>query len=467
MKKILFINLAINCGWASGINHGIAVLVPIARKNFFEVSFLNLRHEISPKKFEKIIGEVSPTVIAFSSTSQQLKYLSKFSNILPRFPEMLSIVGGVGPTLDPITFLTQSQVNGVCIGEGEIALTDLLINLNEKNDIFSTKGFAWINKGQLINNSNPNFVRDLSKLDFPDYSIFDRKLILGGGRLNVMLSRGCPYNCNYCCNHSLKNKYSHLKNYFRLPSVEYGIELLSNLIQEYPETQRIDFEDDLLISNKEWFTQFANEYSKKIKLPYRLCVRTECIDEEIVSLLTKTGCEIVYLGLECGNEEFRKKILNRHYTNDQIIKKCKLMKNAELKIFTFNMVGFPYETESLMEETLELNKQIEPDEGTCSFFYPYKGTKLYQICKENNLLKEESELINITNYNSRPSIKMDDQLEKICMSYQKKISAYLNRKKLFHSWAESKLKNHLVLYDLIRNYYSKLGHIKNKFFSLG
>jgi len=463
MKKIMFINLSINCGWVSGINHGIAILVPIAKKYFYEVSFLNLRYEISLTKFEKIISKVKPNIVAFSSTSQQLKYLSKYSNILIQFPNILSIVGGVGPTLDPIKFLTQSQVNGVCIGEGEIPLKNLLINLSEDNDIFLTKGFAWKNKGKIINNDNPEFIEDLSKLEFPDYSIFENKLLLGGGRLNVMLSRGCPYNCNYCCNNSLRTKYPNSKNYFRLPSVEYSIELLEHLIHEYPETRRIDFEDDLLIANKNWFTQFAKEYAKKVKLPYRLCVRTECIDEEIVDLLKKTGCDIVYIGLECGNEEFRKKILNRLATNEQIIKKCKLMKSAGLRIFTFNMVGFPFETESIMEETLGLNKQIEPDEGTCFFFYPYKGTKLYSICKENNLLKEEDEMINITNYNSRPSIKMDPKLEKDCILFQKKISLYLNRKRLLHSWVESKLKKHLFWYDLVRNYYSRIGYIKNKF----
>jgi len=47
------------------------------------------------------------------------------------------------------------------------------------------------------------------------------------------------------------------------------------------------------------------------------------------------------------------------------------------------MVGLPYETPEMVEDTLKLNVLINPDNIQVSIFYPYPGTQLYERCKEN------------------------------------------------------------------------------------
>lgn len=426
-KKFLFVNLSINCGF-TGVNHGIAYLVPVVRKHSYEAECLNISQEITDEEFGSIIHDLDPVIVGFSCTEHQLRYLVQYSKELVKYPRILQISGGVASTLEPQWVLSRTSVNGVCVGEGEIPLDNLLDNIDRKQDIADTQGFYWRTSNTAKKALCPAFVSDLSTLDFPDYTVFEEGLVSCGGNLNIMLSRGCPFSCYHCCNAALRGVYPSSQGYFRLPSVEYSVALLERVIGQYPETRFIGFEDDLLISDKNWFERFADEYRKRINLPYRVCVRAECLDKEVVELLKHSGCRQASLGLESGNEYLRREIINRQHSNNLLIEKGKMIKAAGINLFTFNIVGFPFEGRREMKDTYELNRRIAPDSGACFFFYPYRGTQLYQICARKDLLKSEEEMLKITNYCTRPSIRMTSVQEKDCIYFQKKIWRYLVRR---------------------------------------
>ena len=426
-KRFIFVNVSIESGYNTGVNHGIAYLAPILKGHSYDVACLNIRRDISEKNFVEKIEDFKPSIVGFSCTSHQLRYLVKYSKGLEKYPQILQVAGGVGPTLDPEWVLNRSGVHGVCIGEGDIPLNNLLDNIDNKQDVFDTQGFYWRINGGIKRNDVPPFVSDLSTLDFPDYTIFEREVVASGGNLLIMLSRGCPFDCYYCCNRALSERYPDSNKYFRLPSVQHSIRLLEGLIKEHPETKFITFEDDLLIADKTWFEGFAEEFNKRIGLPYRICARPEYINPGIIAALQSSGCRWVFIGLESGNEYLRGHFLNRKYTNRVFIERSMMIKNAGIYLFTFNIVGFPHETKEQMRDTFELNRKISPNHGVCTFFYPYKHTRLYKICEENNLLKSEDEMLQITNYNTKPSIKMSSEQERGCIYFQKRITRYLNR----------------------------------------
>ncbi len=426
-KTFVFVNLSIECGYNTGVNHGIAYLVPLVKKHSYDVSCMNIRHEISGEEFRRNIDNLNPSIVAFSLTSQQERYLIKYSHELKSYPQILQISGGVGSTLDPEGILYRSAVKGTCVGEGEIPLDNLLNNIEKRQDLFKTAGFYWNRNGKIEKTSLPQFQSDLSSLDFPDYSIFERDVVVFKGRLKVIISRGCPFNCHFCCNKALSSVYDTSTKYFRVPSVEYSIQFLEEMVKRYPEINIIDFEDDLLIANKGWIKEFSEEYRNKINIPYRMCARVESITEDILKALKRSGCNEIFLGLESGNEQLRKNLLNKKFDNSLLIDKCKIIKAARLDLFTFNIVGFPFETKENMEETFQLNKKVAPNNGVCTFFFPYKGTKLYKTCENNGLLKSEEEMLSMTNFLTRPGIKMSKEQEKECITYKKRMTLFFAR----------------------------------------
>lgn len=424
-KTFVFVNLSVN-GSYYGVHHGIAYLVPIVRRNSFKVAYIDIIKNISSEEFRRQIESLNPSIIGYSFTSPQIRYLIKYSKAIETLSDILQIAGGVGSTLNPEGVLSQTSVDGFVIGEGEIPLDSLLKTINEGGDIHCVKGIAWCIAGEIKRNVIPQYIFDLCQLDFPDYSVFDKDVVVSDSMLFLMLSRGCPYNCTYCSNKAIRSIYPSQKSYFRVPSVEHSIKLVEKVIRQYPETKQICFEDDLLISKQEWFFSFAKEYQRRIGIPYRMNVRIECINEDIVRGLKESGCVVAFLGLESGNENFRKKILNRHHSNQEIIEKTKMIKKANIKLFTYNMVGFPFETKQHLRDTLKLNKRIKPDSGVCTFFYPFLGTELYKICKKEGLLNKERENEMPTNYNTKPIIPPTRQQKRESIKAQKKITNYLS-----------------------------------------
>ncbi len=433
-KKFVFVNLSIKCAY-TGVNHGIAYLAAVLKRHSIDVSCINIQSEISPQEFIRAINDLAPSIVGFSCTTNQQKFMSKYSLELAKDPCVLQIAGGAGPTLDPEWFLLNSGVNGVCVGEAETSLSNLLNNIETGRDIYDTEGFYWIVNNKIKKNKASEFTEDISTLDFPDYSVFNRRYVVGDGVLHVVLSRGCPYNCHYCCNKAIARRSASPDSHFRMPSVGYSIRLLEELIAQYPETRAIAFDDDLLIADQAWFQDFAIEFDKKIKIPYRVSARPESINTEIVKALKSSGCYYVLLGLESGNEQLRAELLNRTYTNRLLVEKARLIKSSGIHLFTFNITGFPFETDQQREETFELNKMIEPDSGICSFFYPYKHTALYEICREKGMLRDENEMLAITDFSTVPAIKMSVRQYKKCLRFQAKLMRYFIWR---HTLAETK-----------------------------
>jgi len=426
-EVFLFVNLSVDSGYY-GVNHGIAYLVPIVRKHSYTASLLHIGVEMGDEEFRRTIRNLNPSIIGYSFTSPQLKFLEKYSKAASDLPGILQIAGGVGATVSPEAVLLRTSVDGLVIGEGEIPLDLLLTARREHGNIYETQGFCWRVKGELRKNAIPQFVSDLDKLEFPDYGLFDHDVIFSvGTHLSVIVSRGCPYSCNYCSNPVLRGVYPSRHGYCRVNSVEYSIKLLEHLIREFPKAEGFGFEDDLLISRKKWFLDFADEYRRRIRLPYRINVRAEDVDEEIVEALEKSGCFQTLLGVESGNEDFRKEILNRHHSNSELISKAKLIRKAGIKIFSFNIVGFPFEERRHLRDTLKMNRQIKPDDGVCTFFYPLPGTKLYEICRKEGLLCSEGRLEMPTNYNTYPMIPKSLRQREACIKTQKQLKRYFKR----------------------------------------
>ncbi len=422
-KVFLFVYLAAASGYTNA-SFGVAYLAPIIRKRSYDVAVISITYDMDDDDFIERVLKLNPSIIGFSATAPQFRYLKRYSSLLKPFKQILQICGGALATLDPYTVLRETQLNGVVVGEGEKPIDQLLHNIENDKSIIETEGFYWNVNGTIKTNTIPAFISDISQLDFPDLSIFEDWMVCNcNNELEVMLSRGCPYECNYCSNKAFKSLYPSVNGYFRTPSVEYAVELLERLLHRHSNNSKnIAFVDDLLIANKKWFADFAREYSKRIKLPYRLNVKPESITREIAEILKESGCYLTMIGLESGNEQLRKNLLNRMYSNDLFYEKCKIIKDARLLLFTFNIVGWPFETLENMNETLEMNKKIKADTGVCTFFYPFRGTELYKLCEREDLLVEEYAK---TNYNSEPNIKLTNVSEHECKEMQQKIMSFL------------------------------------------
>ena len=426
MAKIHFIYFDINTGSCPGVNHGLASLNAALKKEGHSVSLHHLQTLEPESEVAEKAQKANADIIGFSFTTNQKQFVQKYSEAIYGRTQKIQIAGGVHPTIEPLDTLQIGHITGVCVGEGESPLCELLWCVDDKKDFTNLPGFWWrASNGDIVRNPTPPLDPDMDKMPSPDYSVFntDRISSACSGWVAVMLTRGCPYNCYYCCNHVLRSIYPNKKHYVRIPEPEHAIRIIKDSLAYYKEVVGINFADDLLIYKHEWFKKFAELYNKNIGLPYTCNGRIEHFTDNIITALKKSNCKTAYVGFESGNEWVRKNLLNRHHTNEEIIDCIRRIRKHGISVFAYNIVGFPFETKEQMKETLLLNKAAKPTSGVVFYFYPYPATRLFDICSKFNLLTEGRQ--GLSNYLEKPAIKLTHCTEQDCIKQYNKLRLFL------------------------------------------
>ncbi len=374
-------------------NQGIAQLSSCLKKAGHKTSLVHLFEEINEKDFVNLIDVHSPDLIAFSSISNLFPEIKKFGSWTKKNFDILTIYGGVHPTIAPDECMDTGFFDIICQGEGEEALVELCNKLEKTENITEIQNL-WVKEDdQIYKNPIRPLIEDLDSLPSLDYGLFNYETLVDATyfkRLVIMANRGCPYNCTYCCNHTFRELYPNKNRYVRFRSVDKVIKEIEYGLNKYPFLEEVRFFDDNLTLSKSWFREFAEEYKKRIGLPYSINDRVNHIDEEVAYLLRDSGCYYVEFGIESGNARIREEVMKRGISEEQITNAFYLCRKHGIKTSAFNIIGVPGETFSTALDTIKLNARANPDWSYIFYFHPYIGTKLHQLAKERGILSHET-----------------------------------------------------------------------------
>ena len=367
-----------------------------ARVETLQVKETNLEeYDIHEKKtdiikdFKKAVREFKPNIIAVSVVETTYFIGLNLLNSIKDY-DGIKIVGGMHVTMSPDEVIKEDSVDMICIGEGEKALVELANRIEKKLDYIDIPNL-WIKKdGMIIKNPLGPLIK-LDELPMQDWSIYEKEHFYKpmGGKVwitgPIELDRGCPHQCAYCCNAGLQKLYKDRGFYVRERKIENFIEELKTKQKEYGLQYLYLTAENFLRMSDEKFNKFIELY-KDIKLPFWIQTRPETINLEKINKLKEIGCEGLTMGVEHGNEEFRKKILNRFVSNNIIIKGFEIAKQSGIRISANNIVGFPCETRELFFDTVELNRKINVNNCIINIFSAYKGTQLWKLAVEKGYI---------------------------------------------------------------------------------
>jgi len=347
-----------------------------------------------------------PDVAAYSViTGSQRYYLEMNRRIKAEMPGVFSVFGGPHPTFFP-EMAEADGVDGICRGEGEEAMVELVDALAEggpeavlgvANWSFAQNGVRDSTdgrdgdrrKGGVVHNPVRAYTEDLDSLPFPDRAlVYERDPIAARSKIKHFLTgRGCPYNCTYCFNHALSEIYRGKGRRFRQRSVDHVIEEVRWVRDHYP-LEFVVFVDDTFVLSHEWLTEFAVKYPVEIQragrpLPFFCNTRANLVTAEQVRLLKEAGCHSVSMGIETGNDRLRNGLLKRRMSKEQILEAAHLIREGGLHLTTTNMIGLPTSTLEDDLETLELNVQASPSYAHVFIFQPYPRTELGEFTREH------------------------------------------------------------------------------------
>lgn len=339
----------------------IGILAAVAKRHGADVSVYHVHSELgNPPNIEKCVKDIlefKPTIIGITSSTFEWCFAKELALRLREKTNAKLVLGG-----PHATFCKSDDgfnlFDFVVVGEGEKVITDLLSSKNPDSKIVT---------GQMV--------EDLDSLPFTDRESFQMQKIINarGGLIDFIAQRGCPYNCNYCSNFALRDLYGN--KFLRQRSVDNVIGEINEIKTTY-NFSKVFFHDDIFTLRRNWVMEFCERYKKEINLPLLINSHVNCLPDDVLTILAQSGCVEIKMGIESGDEEIRKKVLNRNVSNEVIKSRFKAIRENEMRSYAYMMQGVPDSTESTYEKNVFLMKDILPDVIRSTIFFPLPNTAL-------------------------------------------------------------------------------------------
>ena len=268
----------------------------------------------------------------------------------------------------------------VIIGEAEFTLRDILNGLPDEEIL----GICYRANFQAEKNEKRPFIEDLDLLPFPARHLVDNSIYRrpdnGKVQAVIKVARGCPYHCFFC----LATPVSGAK--VRLRSAENIIAEIRECVEKY-NIRNFVFWSDIFNFDRDWTLNLCKKIIESgLKITWSSNTRADTMDDEMASLMYKSGCRLVSIGVESGSQRMLNNI-GKRITLDDIRNTVKILKKNKIKIYNYFVIGLPWETEETVEETIKF--AIELDSNFISFYTatPLPGTKFFAYAMVNKLVE--------------------------------------------------------------------------------
>lgn len=273
------------------------------------------------------------------------------------------VVGG-----SHVTFLADEALEyaDYCVrGEGEHTMMELVDAIDSGSGFAGIKGLSYRIGDEVRHNPDRGLVQDLDALPFPDLS-----LIKGADRIKitpVATSRGCPFDCSFCS----------VTKMFGRKCRERSIEnVVSELEMRQP--RKVFFYDDNFTADRERARTLLDKMlSRGITPPWTAQTRADVVrDRELLRLMKRTNCYILYIGFESVNPATLKEY-NKRQSVDEIVESIRIL--HEHGIMTHGMFVFGAENDDVagMRETVRFALRNSIDTLQFMILTPLPGTPYF------------------------------------------------------------------------------------------
>ncbi|HNW35795.1 MAG TPA: radical SAM protein [Candidatus Ozemobacteraceae bacterium] len=242
-------------------------------------------------------------VIGFSAMTSQIDFAYGIADRIRQEGRKTEIwFGGVHPTLCPEEAL--SHGDAVIIGEGEETVLELISTRLSGKPAAGVPGTVVNTAAGIVRGPARPLIADLDALAFPAYDLLPIRLynnplhVVGGERLPIFASRGCPYSCSFCNSPQIW----HRKVRFR--SAENVLAEVDWIMKTFG-IRQFHFWDDNITLKPELIADIAKGFEERGNIRWVGLDRAEHIvaHADLLPLFKRSGCVGIELGVESVNPE--------------------------------------------------------------------------------------------------------------------------------------------------------------------
>ena len=356
----------------------IAYLSSIAKQLNHQTFFCSLdRNALIPA-----VDEVKPDVIGYSVNVIGYQKTVEAHKKATKIHNFVSIMGGPHPTFSPETF-SESGMDAYCVGEGEYAFRDFLIEVEQGDSFDNIENLITKNKANPIR----PLIRDLDELPPADRDlVISNSFLQNAAKKTFYATRGCPFKCTYCCNNYYRKLYKGKGPIVR----RFSAERLIREIEDVREKYRMDFvkfgDDCFTIKADDWLEEFSEKYPERIGIPFNCYLRLDTVDDAMLKLLKKAGCFSVHLSVDSTSPYVREAILGRQMRSDNVVERLRKLKEYRINTYVNYMLAAP---ESTLQDDLDTIKQSKEGKVTYPSYtttVPIEKTELWDYCAQRGLI---------------------------------------------------------------------------------
>lgn len=298
-------------------------------------------------------------------------------------PDVDIVIGGIHATVMHEQLLTRYPFITVVLGEAEETLPELVKVFSSGGDVGSVSGIAYSVNGKVIKTKSRELLQDLDSLPFPKHDLF---MSPGRTMMCAITSRGCPFNCSFCCLGPISQR----KVRFR--SVTKVIDEIEDAVKAFPQIKQVWLHDDSFFLDNERVIRFCDEVtSRGIKLDFLCSGRMKPIMPEMVKKLEEANFTKVYLGLESGDNGILRRC-RKAITQKDVTEAFEKFKGSKTELGVLLIVGLPGETEQTLMETARFVKSIQRIKYV--YFHEigilkiYPGSEVYELEKATGMIDD-------------------------------------------------------------------------------
>jgi len=391
---------------------------------------------LTDKSASEFIGECKPRLICFvvygqnpnAGTTNMQGAIRLAQLVKEQNPEIPIIFVGTHSSALPFEVLAFKCVDIVLTNEGVYALHNLLKS-NLKDDLYSIKGIGFKDQLGMPRLNPPECVvpQDRMDIDLPGYAwdllpFKEKPLDLYRSHfwhanfdhsrrtpfVSIYTSVGCRFKCSFCMVNSV-NRNSNSPDYtaadsafMRLWSPDFITKEFGKLADMGVKTVRIA--DEMFFLDKRYFEPLlTNIINKEYKFNMWSYSRVDTVRPKYLDLFKRAGINWLALGIEAANQVIRREVTKGTFEEVDIREVNKTIHDHDINVIANYIFGFPSDTLSTMQETLDLSLELCTEMWNGYPCMALPGSPLYLEARQNNWdLPEKFSEYSFVSYDTKP-----------------------------------------------------------------
>jgi anaerobic magnesium-protoporphyrin IX monomethyl ester cyclase len=330
------------------------------------------------------------------TTENRFEIFALAKAIKEAFPRKAVAIGGPHATMAGMDMMGNvPAIDLAVIGEGERTILEIAAWQEaggEVSELAKVRGIIYRRDGRPYFTGARPMIADIDPLPFPGKQLipmerYDFRWPVGDKLLratNIITSRGCPFNCNFCSTPT--NWGRHVRGYspqralaeIRWNRDNFGAEVLW-------------FFDDTFNYNRARTEELCRLLIReKLGIRFVAELRIDALSYDLLALMREAGVQYISFGVEAGSERVRRDVIHKNISNEQVFQAVEWAERLDVRATAFFIFSHPTETWAEAQESLKIIDRIKDKvDITISILHIYPGTELEAYAKEKKLLPHD------------------------------------------------------------------------------